>query len=89
MSRYIDAEIYPQYDDKSCFATQDDYIQLGRFRKLLNALPTADVAEVKHGRWEFIGGYGYQYRCSKCFMCHERRTPYCPNCGAKMDEVEE
>lgn len=44
---------------------------------------------VKHGRWEWIGGYGYQYRCSECIRCAERQTKYCPNCGAyMMDEVE-
>ena len=47
--------------------------------------PTLDVAPVKYGEWEYIGGYGYQYRCSKCVMCAERKTRYCPNCGAKMD----
>ncbi len=50
--------------------------------------PAADVVEVKHGRWEYIGGYGYQYRCSKCFKCHEHVTLYCPHCGAKMDGAE-
>lgn len=54
-------------------------------------LPAADVAPVVHGRWE----------CGKpCPICGEDRfkridadiwsdwePPYCPNCGAKMDEV--
>lgn len=53
-------------------------------------MPTVEAEPVRHGRWEFIGGYGYQYRCSKCIMCADHRTNYCPNCGAKMDldEVE-
>lgn len=53
-----------------------------------HSIPAADVAPVVHGVWarvhkiDPISGY----RCSKC-----RRivgfdlTPYCPNCGAKMD----
>ena len=45
--------------------------------------------EVQHGRWEWIGGYGYQYRCSECIRCVEHRTKYCPHCGAKMDKVSE
>ena len=54
-------------------------------------LPAADVAPVVHGRWE----------CGKpCSVCGEDRFKgldadiwadweplYCPNCGAKMDEV--
>lgn len=56
-------------------------------------LPAADVAPVVHGRWE----------CRKpCPICGEDRFKgldadiwadweplYCPNCGAKMDEVSE
>ena len=56
--------------------------------KFCQSIPAADVAEVRHGRWEFIGGYGYQYRCSVCVTCAERKTKFCSNCGAKMDEVE-
>ena len=55
--------------------------------------PAPDVAPVVHGRWE----------CGKpCPICGEDRfkgldadiwadwePPYCPNCGAKMDEVSE
>lgn len=63
----------------------------GIIKSTINAIPTADVAPVVHGRWvcvhkiDPISGY----RCSKC-----RRivgfdfTPYCPNCGAKMDGVK-
>ena len=53
-------------------------------------LPAADVAPVQHGHWE----------CQKpCPVCGENRfkgldadiwadwePPYCPNCGAIMDE---
>lgn len=56
-------------------------------------MPAADVAPVRHGRWE----------CNKpCPVCGEDRfkgidadiwadwePPYCPNCGAKMDKVSE
>ena len=57
---------------------------------LLTADP-ADVQEVRHGRWE-------DGRCSACgFDWHDiqyektkvSKSPYCPNCGAKMDEVTE
>ena len=51
---------------------------------ILNA-PTIDAEPVRHGHWEFIGGYGYQYRCSNCVRCAEHRTNYCPSCGSKME----
>lgn len=67
----------------------------------LEDAPTAEVAEVKHGRWEdswrlSFDGTKYWYR--ECSVCgHERNddnidkdTPYCPNCGSRMvDEVGE
>ena len=52
-------------------------------------LKVIDAESVRHGRWEYIGGYGYQYRCSECIRCAKRKTNYCPNCGAKMDKVTE
>lgn len=47
------------------------------------------LIEVKHGRWiykdNFIGKY---LMCSECSHVTGRKSNYCPNCGAKMDEVE-
>ena len=57
--------------------------------------PTADMQEVRHGRWiesDFCGLYGIYYRCSVCDLKDEVPTNegeplyyYCPWCGAKMD----
>lgn len=53
-----------------------------------HSIPAADVAPVVHGVWVCVNKIDpiSGYRCSKC----RRRvgfdlTPYCPNCGAKMD----
>ena len=68
---------------------------------LLDSIPAADVAEVRHGKWIGIDSSFWKpthssdipvfrktYRCSEC----RRRTAiaenYCPNCGAKMDKEE-
>ena len=61
-------------------------------------IPAADVAPVRHGHWYNRGG---RFRCSVCDnkallkdiggtggWSHEyeqQKSPYCPNCGAKMD----
>ena len=62
-------------------------------------MPAADVAPVRHGRWikESDGG-------TRCSVCNKRvrnvtggwyepvdlsDMPYCPKCGAKMDETVE
>lgn len=55
----------------------------------IESVPAADVEEVKHGKWEYIGTdkKGYVYRCSNCAgrIGLDYETNYCPNCGAKMD----
>lgn len=62
--------------------------------KFCQSIPAADVAEVRHGRWEEeFDGIDTIYECSVCgepFVTLEG-TPadnlwnYCPNCGAKME----
>lgn len=49
--------------------------------------------EIKRGRWKGkpIAGYS-TVRCSECggvFMENNGKWNYCPNCGTKMDEVED
>ena len=41
----------------------------------------------KHGHWRWNED-GIPY-CSECKMTQDAMTHYCPNCGARMDEVEE
>jgi len=48
----------------------------------------------KMGHWIVHRGYnadgfGIEYSCSKCNDWNDEKSKYCPNCGAKMQEVEE
>lgn len=51
----------------------------------------ANVAPVRHGRWEFVeqqfymGGFINILRCSECENRVDREYRFCPNCGAEMD----
>lgn len=61
----------------------------------LMAIPAADVAEVRHGRWEFLGPNRLikSCMCGTCSVCHVRsvyivNTAICPNCGAPMDKED-
>ena len=66
-------------------------IPLSDVRKSLQMTPTADVKEVRHGRWDEIrDAYGklegWIHRdCGRYSMAKEN---YCPKCGAKMDWKE-
>lgn len=62
-------------------------------------LPAADVAPARHGRWIEPTRLYYgakQYECSLCYSdtfwkkhSITEKYPCCPNCGARMDEVNE
>ena len=65
-----------------------------RAAKMLELLPAADVAPVRHGRWlswdELHGGNTSAKNvlgvfCSECIRQYDSKTHFCPNCGAKMD----
>ena len=55
--------------------------------------PSVDVAPVRHGRWETNSDRPDTLICSvcKCGFDMWKHDPhnFCPNCGAKIDEVIE
>ena len=61
---------------------------INEFENVIEAVPTADVAPVRHGYWEPGDIYDIGDVCSIC-QYDSLREPckykYCPNCGAKMD----
>lgn len=56
---------------------------------IVDAQPTADVVEVRHGRWK-NGGNGLYDTCSACDKEIYLAIPmnYCPECGARMDKED-
>ena len=92
MNKYINAK-------KLCMWLSD--VQLGNYASseygreykviddILQAIDKIDKADVRediHGEW-IPDDYEF-YHCSECgFEWDEREyiTPYCPNCGARMD----
>lgn len=65
------------------------YLQAAKVLRGVSDAPAADVAPVVHGRWvtHYRSGTpvaeGYVSTC--CDMWNNRKSDYCPNCGAKMD----
>lgn len=67
-------------------------------KKTIDNLPTADVAEVRRGKWrgwhgdKMIGVDEYRHyhynTCSECGKGNAVKSNYCPNCGARMDKEE-
>ena len=84
--RYIDAENIKLKGISVFDQNLEMLIPLSDVRKSLQMTPTADVQEVRHGRWELIAK-----NVSKCTVCGCARNiktqfgwNFCPVCGAKM-----
>ena len=57
--------------------------------RAIHEMPTADVVEVVHGRW--LQNEPETIYCSECnySVWSYYNTPYCSNCGTKMDGKDE
>ena len=102
MARYIDADKI----EKTLWASLRGYRHTEEICAIKNCIleikeaPTADVVEVKHGKWlvnemeliespvlyngVIVRRVPLSYRCSECGRVEEYQEPYC-NCGAKME----
>lgn len=91
--RYIDAESFRTWILKQHRLSKNYTVQI------LDETPTADVQEVKHGRWLRTEAYPHNVYCSSCYKIYAQDQwavwqdgslprAYCPNCGAKMDGKE-
>ena len=83
MSRYIDA-------DALLNNLPDDLPYKASVKRVLIQAPTADVAEVRHGRWILTDERFAEMSCSVCGFSYygewdeECMTNFCPDCGADM-----
>ena len=79
MARYIDVDkLIEEYDRVHIGAA-------GGARKLMVEAPTADVAEVKHGRKAESSISNTGLMCTACFSDIDSDAVFCKYCGAKMD----
>lgn len=56
----------------------------------IKAIPAAEVAPVRRGRWRTpVGKPDNYYVCDQCgWSIVGNKTNYCPNCGARMEVTE-
>lgn len=96
MAKYIDRD-----DAKNAIlSVPTDAHYPGFYAAIIDELPAADVAPVRHGRWvhSHYENCSEQFEIVKCSCCghkayamafYVRSGNYCPNCGAAMMEVGE
>lgn len=95
MARYIDVdkliadceEEIVDYDED----LQRHFVVKAVPTEYIEDFPTADVAEVKHGKWIGSLDFPIMQAMIRCSLCNEpsiTMSKFCPNCGAKMDLKE-
>ena len=103
MAKYIDREALIEWLKRIPLKDLSDGLGLCRiimeddFKKAIKKMPKSiivDVSPVRHGHWIEQEKYtfGTMYDCSICgnrILDNGHSWNYCPNCGAKMDEVSE
>ena len=73
------------------YGHMDEFIPYETMVSDLRGMPAADVAPVRHGRWERVipsksaAKWSTKVSCSNCHSAGYAHHKYCPNCGAKMD----
>lgn len=98
--RFIDANnLIEEIREERCYNCRNfkdmkcDYCGTADYIYMIEDMPAADVAPVRHGRWEEASdGDGIVCpfcRTDFCTIIYDTEYfNYCPNCGAKMDEKE-
>lgn len=94
MAEYIACRSCDSPDCKGCNLKRlETMLENGKFDCLMNenrAINTsADVAQVRHGRWKASGGLLECQNCGEIYSTlggnEGKAWNYCPDCGARMD----
>ena len=92
MSRLIDADALLM---DNTWAFYDRFGNRTSAGLAIEEAPTVNAEPVRHGRWQkkrnpmMYQIVPYVFVCDQCGTAFEYDTPYCGECGAKMDESNE
>ena len=94
MSDYISRDSITEWRPKNIeIFNSRAYIDLEELLALVDGIPAADVAEVRHVHrkvWGIDEYYGEWLRCPNCgYEDNTINAKYCGGCGAKMDLEDE
>ena len=88
------AEILGEQWCDECMTDDCYYCNIYKIKEIVRSMPTVDAEPVRHGHWtEKRNPMMYQllpyvWVCDQCGTAFYYKTPYCGECGAKMDEEE-
>lgn len=80
-------------DLPNCYNGFSDTYDKAMIVDLVDKQPTVDAEPIRHGHWIFNpkDAIEMMFTLPKCSLCGAESPiggNYCPNCGAKMDEVK-
>lgn len=90
MAEYIEREYAVDAAVDVYYNTPDINLSCEKFEAAIFKIPAADVAPVRHGRWERVipsksaAKWSTRVSCSNCHSAGYAHHKYCPNCGADM-----
>lgn len=99
---YGTKEVVPRYIDADALADNiavlfernqaliDEWLMY-HVEDAIDEAPTIEAEPVRHGQWNIYhnDNIPFAFKCSACGQLTIEATKCCPNCGAKMDEVNE
>ena len=91
MSVLIKGIDIPKKHHMNCYYIDDDgkVFDVSRKNVVGKAVQISSAEpERKIGKWLRSGSCIFPYECDQCGDTNERSTPFCPNCGADMREVD-
>lgn len=98
MAEYMDRDAaLIEIERREALMVGDKRVSVDEMKSFIKNRPAADVAPVVHGRWIYEAETLFTLSGYCCSVCRRPRwlSPdvpeafkYCPNCGAKMQEVE-
>lgn len=92
MAEYIERKaLLDELCRDSCERTYDGTCHNCRMTETVADFPAANVAPVVHGRWIMHDDKFLGLTC-ECSICHIETcgdSPYCPSCGARLDNGEQ
>ena len=91
MTEYIDKQdaidIFKQFKKRKWIS-----MPIEQVIEIISVVPYVEAEPIRHGHWiDCKGSNGKDYhKCSECLHTQDITglLNYCPNCGARMDEVE-
>ena len=91
MAEYIEREtLLSEIERREALMVGDKLISVYAMKSFIKNRPAADVAPVRHGRWERVipskgaAKWSTKVSCSNCHSAGYTRYKYCPNCGCLM-----